>query len=149
MTKNEDDMKLIAFAFLMFFSAVAAFAESSKTIKSGNCGGIRGGCRGYEIHSDGTIFNTESGPGAEEKKRVICKNKKTVELLFEKLNKMHFTDVKMNETGNITTFISLETEGTKHQVSWWRKDETTNALNQFMEEELQLLREINCTGYTQ
>lgn len=82
-------------------------------------------------------------------KREICKNKKTVELLFEKLNKMNFIDIKMNETGNITAFISLESEGTKHQVSWWRKDETTNALNQFMEEELQLLREINCTGYTQ
>lgn len=143
-------MKLIAFAFLMLCSTVAASAESpSKAIRSGNCGGIRGGCQGYEIHIDGTIFTTESGLGTKEKMIEICKNTRTAKLLFEKLNKMNFTYIKINGTGNITAYISLESEGTKHQVSWWRKDETTKALNQFMEEELQLLREIGCSGYTQ
>jgi hypothetical protein len=141
-------MKRIVLAALIVFPAVAAYADASsaKSIQTGNCGGIRGGCRGYEVQSDGTILRTESGSRTKDTKVVICKNEKTTKLLFEKLNKTNFTSINMNEKSNIYAYIALEAEGIKHQVSWWQKDETTKQLNDFIEEEMLQLREINCTG---
>ena len=144
--KYEDEMKLIALTVLSVLLATAAHGENpQEIIKTGNCGGIRGGCRGFEIHSEGKVFSTEK-LGATEKKQELCKDKKTAELLFQKLKKMKFTEIKLNETGNITAYITLDAEGKTHKVSWWQRDETTKPLNEFVEEELQLLREINCSS---
>lgn len=139
---------IIAVSVLPFLLTVSACSGTAmKTIKTGGCGGIRGGCGGYEIHSDGTVFQTRTdlrNHGPEETKTEICKERKIADLLFEKLKKIKFTDIHMKEASNITAYISFEAEGQKHYVSWWRKDESTKALDEFREEELRLLREFNC-----
>jgi len=136
---------LSALPFLLTITACSGTAM--KTIKTKGCGGITGGCRGYEIHSDGTVFQTQielRDFGPKEKKTEICKDRKIADLLFEKLKMIKFTDIHMKEVENITAYISFESEGRRHEVSWWQKNESTKPLDDFWEEELRLLRESNC-----
>ena len=66
-------MKLIALTVLIVLFATAAHAENpQEIIKTGNCGGIRGGCRGFEIHSDGKVFSTEKLGATARKARGRC-----------------------------------------------------------------------------
>lgn len=97
-------------------------AENDAVIRSGCSGGFTGGGSGYEIHRDGSIssWRTDSWKASPDT-TVIRNDKAAVGRLFSPFEEAGFSRINLNEPGNMTCFLTLESEGKNHTVSWSQK----------------------------
>jgi hypothetical protein len=108
-----------AAATLLIVPLSVLAADDIPVIRSGCSGGVTGGGSGYEIRRDGRIssWRTDSWHSALQS-TPIRTDKAAADRIFALFDKAGFARVDYNEPGNMACFLTLESGGKSHTVSW-------------------------------
>lgn len=115
------------FFFIILFSCFFFTCASQKyevselpdlQVHFGEGGGITGAVKEYCLLKNGQIFakNHFTKPFVDFKKVKKRKAKKC----FKSIDKMDFTEIKLNDPGDLYFFIEYQTEDIKHKIIWGR-----------------------------
>ncbi len=105
---------VVLFALFSFSTLMAKKTPFQLTFGSG--GGFTGLTTTYTLNSDRTFFKEEN---LNHKKEQLAKVKqKDINQIRKLLEKMNFSILNINKSGNITSFITLVENGKEYKTQW-------------------------------
>ena len=115
----------------------------SKYIEIGSYGGFTGAAETLYIFQNGQVFSEESFQDPKELKKI---NPKEFKAMCKQLISTEFDKLKLNNPGNMNSYIRLKTKKTDHKVLWSNSKDVSKEIMEFYSSTFKKIKESNSSN---